>query len=282
MRVGRYLTSAVAAGLLCASPPAIALADGADAKVIGGHDASEPYEFMAATAINDEFRCGGSLIGSEWVLSAAHCFAQQGADGSVMPIPTDGVTARVGSHDRTAGGSKVPVDRIVLHPGFGPRTGDLALLHLAEPVPQRPIRIADASGAPGTLTRILGWGRTDENSQDKPVRLRELDTRLVPDDRCGQLSDPATNLCTEGVVPGSNACDGDSGGPQLQGRPGEWELIGATGGPADNDGKCGTGYGRWTDVTAFQEWIHGVIGERTAEGASRFHARPTRTSAALW
>ncbi|GAA2811953.1 serine protease [Saccharopolyspora taberi] len=248
------------AGAIAASLIAAPVASAAGTEVIGGGEATEPYEFMAATSLDGEFRCGGSLIAPDWVVSAAHCFAQKAPDGSIVPIPTDGLAARVGSHDRTAGGSEARISEIVLHPGFSVQGGDIALLRLDHPVPQRPIGIADASGPAGTATRVLGWGRTNEESGELPVRLRELDTRIVPDDRCGTLSDPHRNICTEGVVPGTNACDGDSGGPQLQGRPGEWELIGATGGPADGDGKCGTGYGRWSDLPQARDWITATTG----------------------
>ncbi|MCP2168667.1 S1 family peptidase [Goodfellowiella coeruleoviolacea] len=264
------LTSAVLTGVAVTTAallaaPAASAADTASAadvgtQVIGGRPATERYEFMTAFQLNGAFRCGGSLVARDWVVTAAHCFARREADGSVVPISTEGLTARVGSHDWTTGGSQARVTEIVLNPELGLGRGDLALLRLDHPVRQRPIRIAAASGAPGTVTRVLGWGRTSEDSPEKSQWLRELDTRIVPDEQCGDIFDPASTLCTEGVLPGTNACDGDSGGPQLQrGADRRWELVGATGGPADDDGRCGTGFGYWTDVTAYRDWIEHTV-----------------------
>lgn len=46
----------------------------------------------------------------------------------IEPIPTDGLTARMGSHDRTTGGIRVPIARIVLYPRAAEGLGDRALL----------------------------------------------------------------------------------------------------------------------------------------------------------
>lgn len=46
-----------------------------------------------------------------------------------------------------------------------------------------------------------------------------------------------------------------SGGPQIKGRPGRWEPIGATSRDGDADPKCATGPGIYTDLTAHRDWI---------------------------
>lgn len=53
----------------------------------------------------------------------------------------------------------------------------------------------------------------------------------------------------------------DSGGPQIQGRPGQWELIGATSRDGDADPTCSTGPGIYTDLAAHRDWT-----ERTTAG----------------
>jgi secreted trypsin-like serine protease len=245
---------AVVGGAVLAAAPATAAAS-AEPLVIGGHDATEDYPFMTSLQVSGKHNCGGSLIRPDWVVTAAHCAA--GGDPSAL-------TVRVGSKDRTAGGSEAQVSQIVTHPGYDPSGAgnDIALLKLDHPVPQKPIRIAAEAGGPGTATRIVGWGKTcDDRNQcpDLPITLQELDTKLVADDQCTKF-DGNTELCTDSDIPDAQGCNGDSGGPQLKGRPGDWELIGATSRDGDEDPKCATGPGIWTDVTSYTDWVGQVTG----------------------
>ncbi|WP_186763417.1 S1 family peptidase [Lentzea tibetensis] len=238
--------------------------------VVGGRDATQVYSFMASLQLPDgRHFCGGSLIAKRWVVSAAHCMVR------VVPGET---RVRVGSLDRTAGGSFVGVTRVISHPQYDPNKPgyDIALIELDQAVPQRPIPIAPRAGGSGTDTRIMGWGVTcdrdlvnDPTCRQSPKVLQELDTVVADDERCS-FFDPKHELCTASRDGEARmGCFGDSGGPQVRKMFGRWWLVGATTGDGDDsemrpyvcttgpDGKPGVGI--WQDVPTYRGWITDTI-----------------------
>ncbi|MFI9330172.1 S1 family peptidase [Kitasatospora sp. NPDC052868] len=243
---------------------------GSAGAVVNGTDSTEHYPFMAsipmtapAVGLKDGV-CGATLIHPRWVLTAGHCV------DPAVGVQLDGIV-RIGSPLRTSGGTVRTIERTVTHPGYalgqgggGANRDDLALVRLDRPVGEQPVRIAARPGRPGTPTRVLGFGSVVDVTEVADAvfagRLQELETRRGAEDECAPGRAGSTRLCTVSRVPGAMACNGDSGGPQLQrGRGGRWELVGATSGDGDTDPTCSTGPGLYSSVPAYADWIWKTI-----------------------
>ncbi len=72
-------------------------------RIVGGADASAVIPWQVSVRSSGSHFCGGTVLDSQTVLCAAHCFTS----GQSM----DGITIKVGDIDRTTGGQvllKVP------------------------------------------------------------------------------------------------------------------------------------------------------------------------------
>ncbi|TDB73414.1 snapalysin family zinc-dependent metalloprotease [Micromonospora sp. KC721] len=205
--------------------------------VVGGRPASENYPWMVYVS-----GCTGTLVKANWAVTAEHC-----------PTPS---SVRVGSNNRTSGGTVVRVIRAVNHPRI-----DVKLLQLANSVSYAPAPIPTTSGAVGTATRIIGWGQTcpQRGCGSAPAVANELDTSIVADNRC-QGIDGTYEICTNNTNGNSGACYGDSGGPQVRRINGVWHLIGATSRAGNNNSTCATGPSIYGDLPSIRTWINTQVG----------------------
>ena len=205
--------------------------------VVGGRPATENYPWLVYTS-----GCTGTLIKSNWVVTARHC-----------PTPS---SVRVGSVNRTSGGTVVRVTRAVNHPRI-----DVKLMQLASSVSYAPAPIPSTSGAVGTATRTIGWGLTCpyRGCGSAPTIAHELDTSIVSDSRCIGIDGPY-EICTNNTGGDSGACYGDSGGPQVRRINGVWNLIGATSRSGNNNATCATGPSIYGDLPSIRSWINTQVG----------------------
>lgn len=217
------LAAATAIGALSASTAGAQTEGGGGGEVVGGTPAAAG-EFPFVVAIEgsdapaglDQF-CGGSLISTTRVLTAAHCVDDA--------IPSE-IAVLVGTHLLDSGGQQIAVDEIHVHRGWDPDTSrnDLAVLDLSAPVtlstnvapiptPRRNQNVAPA----GTLSTVVGWGRTAEAPGGSfPSYLLKAGFPILADSGCSAYGldfHGPTMLCAGVLAGGTDACQGDSGGP---------------------------------------------------------------------
>jgi hypothetical protein len=212
--------------------------------IVGGEDAVlDAWPWMVAlvdaatpNARDGQF-CGGSLIHAEWVLTAAHCTYRNG-----LPLPPAQIDVVIGRHQLSSNeGRRVAVDQLIRHPNHSlvTRDYDVALLQLAAPVNQPPIRLLrddqPTLDDEGQLTTILGWGLTSAgNGNSAADALQQVSVPVVSNHTCtysyGLFAGRITPQmkCAGYRDGGYDACQGDSGGPQMLFDPlnNEWVQIG--------------------------------------------------------
>lgn len=219
-------------------------------RIVGGEWADQEYPWMVSIQRpydEKDHWCGGALVAPQWIATTTHCLWK--------PL-TDRYFARVGSNNRTEGGSYLPIVEFVAHPGFNGSHNDIALLKLAEPVDHPTIPLAEYSPRVGDTIRLLGFGQecpTMDCLGENTVRLKQLDTRVVPDSDCRRAEIAGGHEMCVAATRNSTSCYGDSGGPAVAWRDGTWALVGLDG--RGGDPICGVNGVTYTDVAEFRGWL---------------------------
>ncbi|XP_076764887.1 protein masquerade-like [Xylocopa sonorina] len=243
-----------------------------DPRVVGGEDADVNEWCWQVALINslNQYLCGGALIGTQWVLTAAHCVTNIVRSG-------DAIYVRVGDHDLTRkygspGAQTLRVATTYIHHNHNSQTldNDIALLKLHGQAELKDgvclvcLPARGVSHTAGKRCTVTGYGYMGE-AGPIPLRVREAEIPIVSDAECLRKVNavtekifilPASSFCAGGEQ-GNDACQGDGGGPLVCQDDGFYELAGLV--------SWGFGCGRldvpgvYVKVSAFIGWINQII-----------------------
>ncbi|EAT46741.2 AAEL002126-PA [Aedes aegypti] len=241
-------------------------------RVVGGEDGDNGEWCWQVALINslNQYLCGAALIGTQWVLTAAHCVTNIVRSG-------DAIYVRVGDYDLTRkfgspGAQTLRVATTYIHHNHNSQTldNDIALLKLHGQAELRDgvclvcLPARGVNHAAGKRCTVTGYGYMGE-AGPIPLRVREAEIPIVSDAECIRKVNavtekifilPASSFCAGGEE-GNDACQGDGGGPLVCQDDGFYELAGLV--------SWGFGCGRvdvpgvYVKVSSFIGWINQII-----------------------
>ncbi|UXI18385.1 hypothetical protein NH340_JMT04328 [Sarcoptes scabiei] len=214
-------------------------------RIIGGQDAYfGEFPWQVHIKIT-KHQCGGALVNSRFIVTAAHCIYQ---------APMNQLNVIIGAHDiEDPRFQDIPpqyfrVSRVILHPNFRfsashPDRFDVALIKLDNPVrfsdsvlpvclPEDNLRFEGRKGV------VTGWGKTDPALSNRygTRLLQKVDVPIIDNEKCEiwhrtrgiDLRIFSEMMCAGYEDGQKDACVGDSGGPLVLNINGRWTLAGIT------------------------------------------------------
>lgn len=197
-------------------------------KVVGGRPAIEgswPWQISLRRDASKFHTCGGAIIGNWWIMTAAHCVANDRNRPEIFRVD-------VGRHFKDQLSPQTVfhnVQRIFVHSAWNPVliNEDIALLYLATPINfgtyAQPLCLPNRDAMAGEMVTLTGWGMTMGTGWDDRLKQAVLpiaDAATTCRSNMGTMVNPTTMVCTGYPAGNHGACMGDSGGCLMARTPG--------------------------------------------------------------
>ncbi|NXD84740.1 FA7 factor, partial [Halcyon senegalensis] len=236
-----------------------------DSRITGGtlcHRGHCPWQVIVLIRNSKDIGfCGGSLISSRWVVTAAHCLDL---------VSPHHVTVDFDKYQREFKEQKINVERSWTHPHYDSNdyNSDIALLYLssdvvfnefATPICLPSPNLATLLSEEGRVGMVSGWGATHERGSTLRF-LMKVRLPIVNMETCQQSTDRLVTdnmFCAGYNTEAADACKGDSGGPFTVSYHNTWFLLGIVswGEGCATKGK----YGVYTRVSNYLPWIKEIV-----------------------
>jgi len=260
--------------------------------IIGGEDAKlGEFPYMALLGYRLErniyYLCGGSVLNSKYVLTAAHCHSDEQPIKEILVGEhqlNQNPDCRIAKDFCLPDPQKLSVEKVQTHPNWSIRTyregydialvrveGNIKLFGISDNSYVSPICLPWNSGDPGHSTTsgeeltVTGWGSTtnkraivEENYEEfrsasgilKKVKVPALDKNTC--EETFETVDYSIQLCSGGEL-GKDSCTGDSGGPLVKIFDSTYYQVGVV---SFGSRKCGNGVpAMYTRISGFVDWI---------------------------
>jgi secreted trypsin-like serine protease len=210
MRSNFFLSTLFASALLWNSSQAIVSGE--------AQDAATPYivSLVSSGWFGDTHICGGVIIGSKTVLTAAHC-----VDGS----SASSLKVKYGGTDRTNLKVTIQVTQVTMHPNWNTNTidNDYAILRLQTTVTETDGNPMTTYGTLATLrpktgseVSISGWGLTNGSDTQLPEQLQRATLKALEAGACNTKWQDVNRITKNMACAESKSgsfCKSDDGGP---------------------------------------------------------------------
>ncbi|EFX79659.1 hypothetical protein DAPPUDRAFT_104230 [Daphnia pulex] len=214
--------------------------------IVGGTNAEKnSWPFMVGLRIAgmSTVFCGGSIISTTRILTAAHCVNE------LSTLDVLGLKVSLGMHSQGDGNTLRDdaqqtrrITRVVYHIDFNMETmvNDVAILTMDPPLNYSkaisPVCLPPAKTDSDQFSKnaaIIGWGLLNSDGS-KPVVLQQATVKITKKEKCRRAWDSVVPILNQHICAGADekgVCQGDSGGPLVvQTRDGSsaWTQVGVT------------------------------------------------------